>query len=100
MGLGVLPDAPIVWYLARSTSALYAGFGGLFWTISFDPVRYRPVLRYVGAGLLLFGLCLLVIDSYEGMPPFWTRWEGPVVAAFGATVLALTSAAETPRQVS
>ena len=39
LGLGRLPDAPIVGYLARSTSAFYAIEGGLFWVVSIDLVR-------------------------------------------------------------
>ena len=31
LGLGKLPESPVVGYLARSTSAFYAMLGGLFW---------------------------------------------------------------------
>jgi len=34
MGMGQLPDAPVVGYLARSTSAFYALLGGLLWVVS------------------------------------------------------------------
>jgi len=87
LGLGVLPDEPIVGYLARSTSALYALTGGLFWTISFDPVRYRPVLSYLGSAVVLLGLSLFVVDWAEGLPTLWVFWEGPVVATFGILIL-------------
>jgi len=36
LGMGQFPDKPVVGYLARSTSALYAILGGLFWIVSFD----------------------------------------------------------------
>jgi hypothetical protein len=36
LGLGVLPDAPVAGYLARSTSAFYAMLGGLLWVLLFD----------------------------------------------------------------
>ena len=62
LGLGRLPDAPIVGYLARSTSAFYAIEGGLFWVVSFDLVRYRPVVRYLGATTAVFGVVLLGVD--------------------------------------
>ena len=90
LGLGTLPDAPIVGYLARSTSAFYAVEGGLFWVISFDVVRHRPVLRYLGAATALFGLVLLAVDGLEGLPLSWTLWEGPFVCVFGLAVLWLS----------
>lgn len=92
LGLGTLPEEPIVGYLARSTSALYALLGGLFWTLSFDPVKYRPVLRYLGSAIVLFGISLFVFDWAEGLPPFWVFWEGPVVIMFGLLMLRLNRA--------
>jgi hypothetical protein len=100
LGMGELPDAPVVWYLARSVSAMYAVLGGLFWTLSFDPVRYRPVLRYLGAAVLAFGVSLFGIDWAAGMPTFWTFWEGPVVTAFGVTLSVLVGRIEENPTVS
>ncbi len=40
MGLGELPDAPIVSYLARSLSLFYALFGAITVFVSFDVRRY------------------------------------------------------------
>jgi hypothetical protein len=90
LGMGRLPDTPVVGYLARSTSAFYALLGGLFWVISFDLRRHRQVLIYLGAALASFGLVLFVIDWSAGMPFFWTVWEGPYVSAMGATILCLS----------
>ena len=90
LGMGQLPDSPVVGYLARSTSAFYALLGGLFWVVSFDLVRHRPVLIYLGAAIASFGLVLLIVDWTEGMQSFWTVWEGPFVIAFGLTLLFLS----------
>lgn len=89
LGMGELPDAPVLWYLARSTSAFYAMLGGLFWTVSFDTARYRTVLFYLGAALATFGLSLYVIDWFEGMPWWWVVWEGTAVTGFGLTIFVL-----------
>lgn len=89
LGMGELPDAPVVGYLARSTSAFYAIMGGLFWTTSFDTVRHRTVLVYLGAALAAFGVSLYVIDFAEGMPWLWSVWEGTAVTGFGLAVLIL-----------
>jgi hypothetical protein len=88
--MGQLPDTPVVGYLARSTSAFYALLGGLFWVISFDLGRHRRVLIYLGAAVTSFGVVLLAVDWFEGMPSFWTVWEGPFVTAFGLTLLFLS----------
>jgi len=91
LGLGDLPDAPIVGYLARSTSAFYAMLGGLLWVMSFDLRRHRVVLRYLGFALILFGLALFVIDWQAGLPLWWRFWEGPIVCVFGSVILRLSS---------
>ncbi len=90
LGMGHLPDAPVVGYLARSTSAFYALLGGLLWVLSFDLVRYRAVLVYLGVAISVFGVALFVVDWSEGMPRFWTVWEGPFVLVFGLVILFLT----------
>lgn len=90
MGMGQLPDAPVVGYLARSTSAFYALLGGLLWVVSFDLSRHRLVLIYLGGAITLFGGTLLMVDWWEGMPLFWKIWEGPFVIAFGLAVLFLS----------
>ncbi len=90
LGMGQLPDQPVVGYLARSTSAFYALLGGLFWVVSFDLGRHRRVLIYLGAAISSLGVVLLVVDWSEGMPPFWKNWEGPFVMAFGLAILFLS----------
>lgn len=89
LGMGDLPDAPVVWYLARSTSALYALLGGLLWVISGDVARHRAVVVYLGGAFVAFGLALFAIDSLEGLPFFWRVWEGPFVASIGLLILFL-----------
>ena len=90
LGMGALPDSPIVWYLARSTSALYALVGGVFWVVSFDLRRYHRLTTYLGFAVPLFGVALLAVDWAEGMPFFWKIWEGPFLIAFGLAVLLLS----------
>ena len=94
--LGVMPDTPVVWYLARSTSAFYAIVGGLFLVVSRDLERHRPVLVYLGSSVLFLGAVLLIVDVTEGMPTAWTVWEGPFVIAYGVVFLYLLRSV--PRQ--
>lgn len=97
LGLGPLPDVPIVGYLARSTSAFYALLGGLFWFVSFDVERYRGVLLYLGGALTAFGVVLLIVDWAEGLPAFWVLWEGPFVILFGLAIWVLSRRIEPGR---
>ena len=89
LGMGQLPDTPVVGYLARSTSYFYSLLGGLFWVVSFDLGRHRRVLIYLGAAITTFGVVLLIVDWSEGMPFFWTLWEGPFVTVLGLAILFL-----------
>ena len=86
LGMGALPNEPVVGYLARSTSAFYAAFGALMWVVSFDLDRYRAVVTYLATVFVLLGAALLVIDWAEGMPLFWKAGEGPVVIGFGVVM--------------
>ena len=84
LGLGPLPQGPIVGYLARSSSAFYAILGGLLWTISSDLRRHRLVLGYLGVAIVLFGLAMLAVDFGQGMPLWWSLAEGPFNILCGA----------------
>jgi len=100
LGMGQLPDEPVVGYLARSTSAFYAIVGGLFWVVSFDLERHRRVLIYLGAATTCLGVVLFLVDWAEGLPRLWAIWEGPFVVAFGIVLLVLSRRIEprrTPR---
>ena len=89
LGLGEFPRAPIVDYLARSTSGLYGFHGLLLLIVAGDPQRYRPVVWYLAAMNVAFGAMLLAVDLHAGMPRLWTYLEGPGVAALGVILAAL-----------
>jgi hypothetical protein len=91
LGMGTLPSEPIVGYLARSTSAFYALLGALLWVVSFDLVRHRLILRFLGVAIIVFGGILLIVDFVEGMPLWWSLWEGPINMAFGTIILILSN---------
>jgi hypothetical protein len=91
LGMGPLPTGPIVGYLARSLSLFYALLGGLLWVCSFDPLRHRQVLCYLGAAFIFFGLVMWGVDVAEAMPGFWRNGEGPFVIIIGGIILALSA---------
>ncbi len=87
VGLGPLPQQPIIAYLTRSASALYALHGAMVLFVSFDVGRYLPLIRFLAIAALVHGAVMLGIDVAAGMPALWTLIEPPCFAASGAIVL-------------
>jgi hypothetical protein len=89
LGLGEMPAAPVVEYLARSASALYALFGALFLMVASDLDRYRPLVQFLGVAFTLLVPVFLFIDLAAGMPWWWTASEGPGSIVVGAVLFLL-----------
>lgn len=89
LGLGELPDTPIVGYLTRSISAMYALHGAIVFFVSLDVRRYLPLVKFLAVLSILFGLGLLVLDHAVGLPPLWALCEGPSVIILGGIMLGL-----------
>jgi hypothetical protein len=88
-GMGELPHIPIVEYLTRSISALYAFHGALLLLVSTDVRRYLPIVRFLGVGAAVIGILLFGLDWAVGMPVLWTIGEGPPVVVLSAVILVL-----------
>jgi hypothetical protein len=89
LGMGEFPRTAVVDYLARSIAALYGFHGVLVLIVSRDPIRYRPIVRYLGVMDIVFGGLMIAIDVQAGMPVFWTVIEGPSLIGIGLVVLYL-----------
>jgi len=83
LGIGELPRDPIIEYLTRTISALYGMHGGLLVIFGTDVARYIPAIRYTGLMNVVFGVLVLGVDLYAGMPLFWTLIEGPAIIVTG-----------------
>ena len=92
LGLGEFPGSPLVEYLTRSISAVYAIHGGILLLVSFDISRFAPMIRYLGVTTAIIGGALLCIDIYAGLPTYWVIFEGPPVILIGLTILGLLQA--------
>lgn len=79
LGLGEFPRAPIVEYLTRSIAALYATWAPLLWYVSNDVRRYQGVIIISAWTRIFFGMTLLGVDIYSGLPWYWTVAEGPTL---------------------
>ncbi len=89
LGMGILPEQPIIDYLTRSASALYALHGAMILFVSTDVRRYAPLIRFLAVAAMIHGVALFLIDLSAGMPGFWIALEGPAVSAAGTVVLML-----------
>jgi hypothetical protein len=86
-GMGSLPDGPVVGYLFRSASLLYAMHGAMLLLVAGDVVRYWPLIRFLAVLAVVHGIILIGIDAAELLPGWWRWAEGPGFAATGIIVL-------------
>jgi hypothetical protein len=100
LGLGPLPEGPIVQYLARSISALYAAFGSLTLILATDLARFAPLITWWGITALIFGAILLGVDLTAPMPSHWTWGEVPYLVLTGLLVLLLQRRTKGPSAIS
>jgi hypothetical protein len=90
LGIGELPDGPIIGYLTRSLSVMYAMHGAVLLFLSSDVRRYLPVVKFVAVLTILLGMGLTALDAIVGMPVFWIVSEGPTLFLLYCVVLWLT----------
>ena len=100
LGLGDLPQAPIVEYLARSVAAIYGFHGVLLFLLSTDVNRYAPIITYIAVMNVVLGLMLVAIDVHAGLPVWWIVSEGPPLVCTGIALGLLNRAAARERTVS
>ena len=89
MGLGKLPQIPILDYLARSVSFFYGMHGVIILYISFNLMRYLQFLKlfcYLG---FAFGIAIFFIDITAPMPTYWSFGEGPFIMSLNMVVYVL-----------
>ncbi len=89
VGLGPLPDAVIVDYLARSLSALYAILGGILLICSSDVRRHASIITYLAVICVVGGTGVTILDLVLDLPWWWTASEGPATIGTGGVMLIL-----------
>lgn len=89
LGMGDMPQAPVVEYLARSASLIYAQHAVVFLFLSRDVRRYLPLIAFMAWVAVVSGVAMLAIDLISDIPLFWTVIEGPGYIAIASAVLAL-----------
>jgi len=91
MGMGELPTEPIVGYLTRSLSLLYAIHGALILYVSTNILRFLPVVKCLAILGVAFGVIMIFLDIATGMPSFWTLCEGPFLIPLSIAIFWLAS---------
>jgi hypothetical protein len=87
LGMGELAQTPLMEYLTRSVSALYALCGAVFWYLSNDVRRYVDLIRFLAWLKLISGISRIVLDATVDLPMFWLIGEGPVVIGLAVATL-------------
>lgn len=93
LGMGPLPRAPLVEYLTRSLSLLYAAWAPFFVLMALETKRYLPMVRLMGWLLLTGPAVLLPLDLWAGLPVSWVMSEVLSLLVQGAATLWLESRA-------
>ena len=95
IGLGKMPDGPIVEYLARSLSALYALLGCWIFYLSGRVPAQLGFVRLFGALFAVFGVALW-IGLKSGLPIAWVLLEGPPSILLGLWIVYCCRGGESP----
>ena len=90
IGLGELPDLPMVDYLSRSLSLFYAWLGILVIRASFDVIRHLRWIRFFAASGLVVAVIQTAIDFLAPVPSWWLVAEGGFLFAYFGTLAWLT----------
>ena len=98
LGMGEMPTAPVVEYLARSLSAFYALVGALCLVMASDLERYRPLVRFFALAFIVLSILFTGVDVAAGMPWWWSASEGPGGVVFGALLFVLARPAHRARK--
>ena len=87
LGLGEMPDGPIIMFMIRQASYAYGVHGISLWVLASDVERFRPLVILNGVAFLLAGPVFFVIDYTSGMPLWWTLGDTLACGFFGAALL-------------
>lgn len=90
LGMGQMPDGPLVMFMIRQASYAYGMHGISLWILASDVERFRPLVIFNGISYLLAGFVFFLIDYSTGMPMWWTLGDTAACGLFGAALLVLT----------
>jgi hypothetical protein len=89
LGLGLMPNGPIIDFMIRQASYTYGVHGISLWVLALHVDRYRLLVMLNGIAFLLAGPVFFLIDHSAGMPLWWTLSDGLGCFLCGAAILTL-----------
>ena len=95
IGMGELEYTPLMSYLTRTLSAMYAVVGAILLFVSLDIRRYLPLIRLLGVIAIAGGIGVTILDAMLRLPAFWTLLEGPLTIGLGIALLVLSGKVRT-----
>ena len=90
LGMGTMPDGPLVMFMIRQASYAYGMHGISLWILASDVARFRPLIIFNGVAFLLAGPVFFLIDYLTGMPLWWTIFDALACGSIGVAMLLLT----------
>jgi hypothetical protein len=90
LGLGQMPDGPIIMFMIRQASYTYGMHGISLWVISLNVDRFRLLVVLNGIAFLVAGPVFFLIDYTAGMPLWWTMGDTFGCGLLGAVLLWLS----------
>lgn len=89
LGLGQMPDGPILMFMIRQASYAYGMHGLSLWILAADVVRFRPIIIFNGISFLLAAPVFFLVDYTYGLPAWWIMVDSLGCGSFGAWMLLL-----------
>jgi hypothetical protein len=90
LGMGTMPDGPLVMFMIRQASYAYGMHGISLWILASDVVRFRPLIVFNGVAFLLAAPVFFLIDYLTGIPLWWAIFDALACGFMGVALLLLT----------
>jgi hypothetical protein len=90
LGMGAMPDGPLIMFMIRQASYVYGMHGVSLWLLASDVKRYRTLILFNGISFSIAAVLFALIDHTAGMPIWWTIGDALGCGGFGIALLWLT----------
>ena len=91
LGMGEMPDGPLIMFMIRQASYAYGMHGVSLWLLATDVKRYQPLIIFNAISFLIAGFLFAFIDYTTGMPLWWTISDALGCGFVGVALLLLDS---------
>ena len=89
LGMGEMPDGPLVMFMIRQASYAYGMHGVSLWLLATDVKRYRLLVLFNAVAFLIAAVVFAIIDYFVGMPLWWTIGDVVGCGAVGVALFVL-----------